>query len=84
MNEPTTEQVLKRITQTLDLNFLSYVGYPPDDEVPYPEEFLHGYHKCIEDFINETQRLGFNSRVQRDKKTGEPCDGCSGGCQATT
>lgn len=69
MNELTTEQVLKRITQTLDLNFLSYVGYPPDDKVPYTEEFLQGYHKCIEDFINETQRLGFDSRVQRNKKT---------------
>jgi hypothetical protein len=67
MNDLTTHELLKRVTQTLDLNFLSYVGYPPDDEVPYPEGFLEGYHKCIEDFLNEIQRLGFDTRVQRNK-----------------
>jgi len=60
MNDLTNYELLKKILQRLDLTFLSYVGYPPDDEVPYPEEFLEGYHKCIEDFIREFQRLGFN------------------------
>jgi len=60
MNDLTNYELLKKILQRLDLTFLSYVGYPPDDEVPYPEEFLEGYHKCIEDFIHEFQRLGFN------------------------
>jgi len=72
MDDLTTIQVLKKITQTLDLNFLSYVGYPPDDEVPYPEEFLQGYHKCIEDFIREFQRLGFNFDKKQNNEYEQP------------
>lgn len=60
MDDLTNYELLKKILQKLDLTFLSYIGYPPDNEVPYPEEFLEGYHKCIEDFICEFQRLGFD------------------------
>lgn len=66
MDEFSSGQLIKKILQRLDLNFLSYVGYPPDNEVPYPEEFLEGYHKCIEDFIHETERLGFQPRTKND------------------
>lgn len=69
MNDQPIFVLLKRLTQKLDLNFISYVGYPPDQEVPYPEGFLEGYHKCLQDFLNETQRLGFNPTVQYNEKT---------------
>jgi hypothetical protein len=71
MENEASQELLKRILSKLDLNFLSYVGYPPDDNVPYPESFLEGYHKCIEDFIHETERLGFNTRVQSNHEVGE-------------
>jgi hypothetical protein len=46
-------ETLKRLLQKINLAYLSYVGYPADQEVPYPESFLEGYHKCIEDITSE-------------------------------
>jgi len=54
-------ETLKRLLQKINLAYLSHVGYPPDQEVPYPESFLEGYHKCIEDITKEAERLGVNS-----------------------
>jgi hypothetical protein len=71
MINPTTDEVVKRLIQRLDVNFLSYAGYPPDETVPYPEEFARGYHKCIEDLINEAQRIGFATAVSSDTTPGE-------------
>lgn len=65
------EAMLKHVLRYMDLSLLSYIGYPPDAEVPNPEDFIEGYGKCIEDFIHETQRFGFNLRVQLDQKAGE-------------
>ena len=70
MNDLTTHELLKKTLRRLDLNFISHVGYPADEQVPYPEGFLEGYHKCIEDFINETKRLGFDLNVQRNQTVG--------------
>lgn len=54
---PTATEVLKRLIQKINLSYISYVGYPADQEVPYPEAFLEGYHKCIEDFTHEAERI---------------------------
>lgn len=71
MTNPTTDEVLKRLIQRLDVNFLVYAGYPPDDSVPCPEEFARGYHKCIEDLINEAQRIGFTAAISSNAEVGE-------------
>lgn len=47
---------IQQLIQRLDLNFIGYVGYPPDEKIPYPEEFARGYHQCIEDLINEVEK----------------------------
>lgn len=54
-----TTKLLKRILQRMDLNYISYVGYPADEEVPYPEGFLEGYHQCIEHLVSELTKLGY-------------------------
>lgn len=54
---PITTDILKRLIQKINFSYISYVGYPADEEVPYPETFLEGYHKCIEDFTHEAERL---------------------------
>ena len=72
MDKEEVEAMLKHVLRYLDLGLLSYIGYPPDAEVPNPEEFIEGYGKCIEDFIYETQRFGFDLRVQLDQETGKP------------
>ena len=54
---PTTTDILKRLIQKVNLAYISYVGYPADQEVPYPETFLEGYHKCIEDLTHEAEKL---------------------------
>jgi hypothetical protein len=71
MNKEEVEAMLKHVLRYLDLGLLSYIGYPPDEDVPNPDEFIEGYGKCIEDFIHETQRLGFNLRLQCDQEAGE-------------
>ena len=53
----TATDVLKRLIQKVNLTYISYVGYPADQEVPYPETFLEGYHKCIEDLTHEAERI---------------------------
>lgn len=59
MKNQTTEDVIKCLIQRLDLNFISYVESQPDKTVSCPEEFTLGYHKCIEDLINEAQRISY-------------------------
>jgi len=54
---PITTDILKRLIQKVNLTYISYVGYPADQEVPYPETFLEGYHKCIEDLTHEAERI---------------------------
>jgi len=71
MDKEEVEAMLKHVLRYMDLSLLSYIGYPPDAEVPNPEDFIEGYGKCIEDFIHETQRFGFDLRVQLDQKAGE-------------
>jgi hypothetical protein len=70
MTNPTTDEAIKRLIQRLDVNFLAYAGYPPDETVPYPEEFARGYHKCIEDLIHEAQRIGFSTTVSSNATAG--------------
>jgi hypothetical protein len=71
MDKKEVEVLLKRVLRFLDLSLLSYIGYPPDEDVPNPEDFIEGYGKCIEDFIHETKRFGFDLRVQLNQEAGE-------------
>jgi hypothetical protein len=64
MNKDPTQFLFKRLLKKLDLNFISYIGYPPDETVPYPDGFMEGYHKCIEDLIHEAKGLGLDPAVQ--------------------
>lgn len=71
MADQHASEVIKRLLGRLDLNYLSYVGYPADEDVPYPEGFLEGYHKCIDDLTNEIKRLGFDLRLQCNQEAGK-------------
>ncbi len=71
MDKEEVEALLKKVLRFLDLGLLSHIGYPPDEDVPNPEDFIEGYGKCIEDFLYETQRLGFDLRLQLNQETGE-------------
>jgi hypothetical protein len=62
MADQFTYELFKKVIQLLDFNYLSYVGYPPDEAAPYPEEFARGYHKCIEDILHETERLNIRNK----------------------
>jgi len=61
MNNELTSTVFKHLIQCLDINFISYVGSAPSKETLCPEEFARGYHKCIEDLINEAKQIGFTT-----------------------
>jgi len=71
MNNQTIDTTLKKLIQHLDLTFISYVGYPADETIPYPEEFARGYHTCIEDLINEIKRIGLATTVPSHQEIGE-------------
>jgi hypothetical protein len=50
MNKCVSKQI-QELIQEINFKYISYVGCQTNETENYPDGFLEGYHKCIEDLM---------------------------------